>query len=136
MARHQKDAISPAAALRCFGGAETAAMTGFLLAAARWRLPVFVDGFCATAAALAARGVAPDALDTMLFAGCSTDPAWVLALATLGVTPLLQLEAEERSGFHGVLALHLVASVLLSVHTLTASLLAQREWEAQGEAQQ
>jgi nicotinate-nucleotide--dimethylbenzimidazole phosphoribosyltransferase len=87
-------------------------MTGFLLAAAYARLPVFADGFCGTVAALAARSVAPDSLDAVLFPGCSNDPAWLIALETLGVTPLLQLEATEGAGFHAVLALHLVASLL------------------------
>ena len=111
-ARHQLEAISPLAAVRCFGGVDLAVMTGFLLAAANARLPVFADGFCGTVAALAARSVAPDSLDAVLFPGCSNDPAWLIALETLGVTPLLQLEATEGAGFHALLALHLVACLL------------------------
>lgn len=110
--RHQLDAVSPLAAVRCFGGVDLAVMAGFLLAAASLRLPVFADGFCGAVAALVARSVAPDALDAVLFPGCSNDPAWLTALETLGVTPLLQFEASEGAGFHAVLALHLVAGIL------------------------
>jgi nicotinate-nucleotide--dimethylbenzimidazole phosphoribosyltransferase len=110
--RHQLDAISPLAAVRCFGGVDLAVMAGFLLAAAAARLPVFADGFCGAVAALVARSVAPDTLDAVLFPGCSSDPAWLAALETLGVNPLLQFEATEGAGFHTVLALHLVSNIL------------------------
>ncbi|MGD0577772.1 MAG: nicotinate-nucleotide--dimethylbenzimidazole phosphoribosyltransferase, partial [Bryobacteraceae bacterium] len=99
-------------------GVDLAVMTGFLLAAANARLPVFADGFCGTVAALVARSVAPDSLDAVLFPGCSNDPAWLIALETLGVTPLLQLEVTEGAGFQAVLALHLVSSILKSARLL------------------
>ena len=125
VARHQLDAISPLAALRCLGGAELAAMTGFILGAAWERLPVFADGFCAAVAALVARSVAPDSLDVVLFPGCSTDPAWISALETLDVLPLLQLEATEGAGFHAVLAMHLVAGILKCGRLLAAGVVAR-----------
>ena len=126
IARHQLDAISPLSALRFLGGAEIAAMTGFILAAAWERLPVFADGFCAAVAALVARSVAPDSLDVVLFPGCSTDPAWASALETLDVVPLLQLEATEGAGFHAVLAMHLVAGILKCGRLLAAGVVARR----------
>ncbi|MGO9241061.1 MAG: nicotinate-nucleotide--dimethylbenzimidazole phosphoribosyltransferase [Bryobacteraceae bacterium] len=116
--RHQLDAISPLAAVRCFGGLDLAVMAGFLLAAANARLPVFADGFCGAVAALVSRSVAPDSLDAVLFPGCSNDPAWLIALETLAVTPLLQFEASEGAGFHAVLALHLVSSILNTARLL------------------
>lgn len=131
LARHELDTISPLAALRFLGGAELAAMTGFILAAAWERLPVFADGFCAAVAALLARSVAPDSLDVVLFPGCSTDAAWMSALETLDVVPLLQLEATEGAGFHAVLAMHLVASVLKSGRMLAAGVVARRADEDQ-----
>ena len=117
-ARHQLEAVTPLETLRCFGGVDLAVMTGFILAAANARLPVFADGFCAAVAALVARSLAPDSLDTVLFPGCSNDSAWLAALETLGVTPLLQIEATEGAGFHAVLALHLVSGILKSARLL------------------
>jgi nicotinate-nucleotide--dimethylbenzimidazole phosphoribosyltransferase len=126
LARHQLDTLSPLSAVRCLGGAELAAMTGFILAAAGERLPVFADGFCAAVAALIARSIAPDSLDVVLFPGCSTDAAWLNALATLDVMPLLQVEATEGAGFHAVLAMHLVAGILKCGRILAAGVVARR----------
>ena len=126
LARRQLDAISPLSALRFLGGAELAAMTGFILAAAWERLPVFADGFCAAVAALLARSIAPDSLDAVLFPGCSADPAWMGALETLDVVPLLQLEATEGAGFHAVLAMHLVAGILKCGRLLAAGVVVRR----------
>ena len=126
IARHQLDAISPLSALRFLGGAEIAAMTGFILAAAWERLPVFADGFCAAVAALLARAVAPDSLDVVLFPGCSTDTAWKNVLETLEVVPLLELEATEGTGFHAILAMHLLAGVLKCGRLLAAGVVARR----------
>jgi nicotinate-nucleotide--dimethylbenzimidazole phosphoribosyltransferase len=131
LARHQLDTISPLAALRFLGGAELATMTGFILAAAWERLPVFADGFCAAVAALLARSVAPDSIDVVLFPGCSTDAAWLGALETLDVVPLLQLEATEAAGFHAVLAMHLVAGILKCGRLLAAGVVARRADEEQ-----
>jgi len=117
-ARHQSEAVTPLETLRCFGGVDVAVMTGFILGAANARLPVFADGFCAAIAALVARSLAPDSLDTVLFPGCSNDPAWIAALETLGVTPLLQIEATEPAGFHAALALHLVSGILKTTRLL------------------
>lgn len=135
IARHQLDAISPLAALRFLGGAELAAMTGFILSAAWERLPVFADGFCAAVAALIARSVAPDSLDVVLFPGCSTDPAWASVLETLDVVPLLQLEATEGAGFHAVLAMHLVAGILKCGRLLAAGVVARRVDEPEDQEQ-
>ena len=126
LARHQLDTVSPLSALRFLGGAELAAMTGFILAAAWERLPVFADGFCTAVATLIARSIAPDSVDVVLFPGCSTDAAWLTALETLGVVPLLQMEATEGAGFHGVLAMHMVAGILKCGRVLTAGVVARR----------
>jgi nicotinate-nucleotide--dimethylbenzimidazole phosphoribosyltransferase len=126
LAWHELVTVLPLSALRVLGGAELAAMTGFILAAAWEHLPVFADGFCAAVAALLARSVAPDSLDVVLFPGCSTDAAWLTALETLAVVPLLQMEATEGAGFHGVLAMHLVSSILKCGRMLAAGVVARR----------
>lgn len=133
LARHQLDTVSPLSALHFLGGAELAAMTGFILAAARERLPVFADGFCAAVAALIARSVAPDSLDVVLFPGCSADAAWWTALETLAVVPLLEVEATEGAGFHAVLAMHLVAGILKCGRLLAAGVVARRADEPESE---
>src|SRR5690625_1819005 len=60
--------------LRRLGGFELAALVGAFLAAAQAGMPVLVDGFIATSAALAAVRVQPGCRDWMLFAHCSREP--------------------------------------------------------------
>jgi nicotinate-nucleotide--dimethylbenzimidazole phosphoribosyltransferase len=124
--RNQTEALSAPRMLSFYCGADIAAMTGFLLASALFRLPVFVDGFCASAAALVARAIAPDSLDAMLFPGCSNDPAWILALQALEVTPLLRIDATESAGLHAVLAMRMVGDALKVARTLAVSVLSRR----------
>ena len=56
-----------------FGGCEIAMMTGAVLGAASQRRPVLVDGFIASAAALAAIRLAPAAFDYCVFAHQSAE---------------------------------------------------------------
>ncbi len=136
LARHQLDTVAPLSALRVLGSAELAAMTGFILAAAFERLPVFADDFTAAVAALLARSIAPDSLDVVVFPGCSSDPAWLKVLETLAVVPLLQLDATEGAGFHSAVAMHLVASVLKCGRLLAAGVVARRAAAEAGESVQ
>ena len=52
-------APEPLEVLRCVGGLEIAAMTGFILCAAANRMAVVCDGFISTAAAAVAYAIAP-----------------------------------------------------------------------------
>ena len=60
--RHQPDPADPIGVLAAFGGAEHAALAGFLVAAAARRVPVILDGVIAGAAALAAAALCPGAV--------------------------------------------------------------------------
>ncbi len=81
----------PLAILAALGGFEIATMTGFLLGAAERRLPVVVDGFISTSAALAASRLHPRVLDCLLFAHASAEPAHADMLSALGAEPVLNL---------------------------------------------
>jgi nicotinate-nucleotide--dimethylbenzimidazole phosphoribosyltransferase len=110
--RHSGETITALGALRCLGGFEIAVMTGFLLGAAGRRLPVMVDGFVSGAAALVARGFAPDSLDAAIFAHDSGDPAHGVLHATLGVEPQLHLDLRADSGCAAALVIHLLDTSL------------------------
>ncbi|HMW31703.1 MAG TPA: nicotinate-nucleotide--dimethylbenzimidazole phosphoribosyltransferase [Plasticicumulans sp.] len=81
----------PLAALREFGGFELAALSGAYLAAAQHGLPVLVDGFIASVAALAGLRLQPALADWLLYAHCSAEPGHRRVLAALGAEPLLDL---------------------------------------------
>jgi len=110
--RNQAEAISPFGALRSLGGLDFAALTGFLLGAAARRLPVILDGFCASAAALSARTFAPDSLDAAIFSHREPDPAHDLLLRHLAVDPVFDLQLRESEGFAAALTIQLLSTGL------------------------
>jgi nicotinate-nucleotide--dimethylbenzimidazole phosphoribosyltransferase len=105
---HQAEAINPFGVLRTLGGADIAAMTGFILGAATRRLPVIMDGFTAGAAALAARALAPDSLDALIFPHADPSRPHLYMLRFLSVEPLLDLRIHEEEGFGAALGLEML----------------------------
>lgn len=81
----------PLVALREFGGFELAALAGSYVAAAQHGLPVLVDGYIGSVAALAAVRLQPAVADWLLYAHRSAEPGHRHVLAALGAEPLLDL---------------------------------------------
>ncbi len=86
------------------GGFEIGAMAGVFLAAAARRLPVLVDGFISSAAALIARGLHPVAGEYMIAGHRSVEPGQAAALEVLGLEPVLDLGMRLGEGTGAVLA--------------------------------
>jgi len=107
LVRHRDviDAGDPVAKLAALGGFEIATMTGFLLGAAAERMPVVVDGFISSAAAVAAHAIAPAVLPYLLFSHVSAETAHRLLLDTLGVRPILDLDMRLGEGSGAALAM-------------------------------
>jgi nicotinate-nucleotide--dimethylbenzimidazole phosphoribosyltransferase len=103
------DALGVVAAV---GGLEIAAIAGAILGAAAHRVPVLVDGFISSAGALVARGLCPDAADYMIAGHCSAERGHRVALAHLGLTPLLDLDLRLGEGTGAVLAMYLAESAV------------------------
>jgi len=95
-------------ALRCLGGFEIAALAGAYVACAQQGLPVLVDGFITTAAALAACRMNPGVRDWLLFAHASAEPGHARLLAALDAEPLLRLEMRLGEGSGAATALPLL----------------------------
>ena len=89
------------------GGFEIAGLVGVILAAAAARVPVAVDGFISTAAALVAVSVAPAARHALFAAHRSAEPGHDVALAHLGLTPYLDLGLRLGEGTGAALFIHL-----------------------------
>ncbi|QOY90288.1 nicotinate-nucleotide--dimethylbenzimidazole phosphoribosyltransferase [Paludibaculum fermentans] len=106
--RNQTELLSPQGTLRSLGGFEIAAMTGFIIGAAARRLPVVIDGFVAGAAAMTARGLAPDCLDAVMFSHLSPDRAHAILLRFLSVEPVLDFRLRESAGLGAALAIQLL----------------------------
>jgi nicotinate-nucleotide--dimethylbenzimidazole phosphoribosyltransferase len=87
-------------AMRAVGGLELAALTGAALEAVRLRLPVLLDGYAVTVAALAAVRLDAAAGEVLIASHRSAEPGHALALDELGLEPLLDLRLRlgEASG--------------------------------------
>jgi len=98
----------PVALLRTAGGADLAAMAGFLAQSAVRRTPVLLDGLVVGAAALVAEELAPGASGWWLAGHRSGEAAHDLVLAHLQLTPLLDLGIRTGTGTGAVTALPLL----------------------------
>lgn len=94
--------------LAATGGADFAAMTGFLLQAAVRRLPVVLDGVVSAACALVAQRVAFRAPEWWRAGQASGEPAQAKAYDRLTLTPLQGLDIAMGEGVGALMALPLL----------------------------
>jgi nicotinate-nucleotide--dimethylbenzimidazole phosphoribosyltransferase len=100
----------PVETLASLGGFEHAGLAGFVLGAASRRVPVLLDGVIAGAAALVAQRLSPYAVDYCFAGHRSVEPGHALALAQLGLRPLVDLDLRLGEGTGAVLAFPIVES--------------------------
>ncbi|MBV9822407.1 MAG: nicotinate-nucleotide--dimethylbenzimidazole phosphoribosyltransferase [Actinobacteria bacterium] len=105
----------PARLLATAGGADLAAMTGFLLQAALRRTPVLLDGLVVSAAALVAQLANPRVVHWMRAAHLSAEPAHELALQRLELVPILLLEMRLGEGTGALVALPVLRAAALTL---------------------
>jgi nicotinate-nucleotide--dimethylbenzimidazole phosphoribosyltransferase len=94
------------------GGFEIAGLVGVVLAGAAHRIPVIVDGFIATAAALAAVRLAPAARYCLLASHRSAEPGHRHALTALGFEPYLDLGMRLGEGTGAALCIDLARAAV------------------------
>ncbi len=107
------NASTPMDVLAAVGGFEIAMMVGAMLQAASQRRVVLVDGFIASAAALVACRLAPQAQDYMVFCHVGAEHGHAALLAHLKATPLLGLGLRLGEGTGALLAWPLLQSAAL-----------------------
>jgi nicotinate-nucleotide--dimethylbenzimidazole phosphoribosyltransferase len=112
LAHNAPSTNDPLGVLAAVGGFEIATMAGFYLGAAESRLPVVVDGFIASSAALAAVAMAPEARDALIFAHCSAEKAHRLMLSRLGVRPMIDLEMRLGEGSASAIGINLMETAV------------------------
>ncbi|MDF2902111.1 MAG: nicotinate-nucleotide/dimethylbenzimidazole phosphoribosyltransferase [Phenylobacterium sp.] len=101
-------ATEPLEVLAQFGGLEIAMISGAILGAAAAGLPVLVDGFIVSAAALVAIRLDPACADYCIFAHRSAERGHEILLDALAAEPLLDLSMRLGEGTGALLALPLV----------------------------
>lgn len=102
----------PVDTLAKVGGYEIAGIVGLLLGAAAHRIPVVVDGFISTAAALIAVDIAPEVKNYLVAAHRSAESGHRIALAKLGLDPLLDLGMRLGEGTGAALGIGLVETAV------------------------
>ncbi|MCF6389122.1 nicotinate-nucleotide--dimethylbenzimidazole phosphoribosyltransferase [Mycobacterium sp. MBM] len=105
----------PVGLLRVCGGADLAAMAGFLAQAAVRRTPVLLDGVVVTAAALVADELAPGARAWWRAGHRSTEPAHTLALQRLDLEPIVDLGMHLGEGSGAAVALPVLRAAVATL---------------------
>ena len=102
---NQKDALDVLAKV---GGLEIAGLVGVILGAAANRVPVVIDGFISSAAALVASKLKPEILSYIIASHASMEAGHKLMMEVLGLKPALHLEMRLGEGTGAVLGMGVV----------------------------
>lgn len=120
LALHRDQLADPISILAHLGGFEIAAMAGAYVACAQQGLPMLIDGFISSSAALAASRVCPAAVDWMLLAHASAEPGHRAMAEAMGLRPLLDLGMRLGEGSGAAAAVPLLR-LACSLHAQMAT---------------
>ncbi len=107
---NKPDSQDPLDVLHKVGGLEIAGLSGVIMACARRRTPVVIDGFISSAAALVAAKIAPKSVNYMIASHLSAESGHSLALAEVGLTPMLHMNMRLGEGSGAVIAMNIIHS--------------------------
>jgi nicotinate-nucleotide--dimethylbenzimidazole phosphoribosyltransferase len=110
---HSPYCHDPLEALRRMGGFEVAALTAAYIRCAQLGIPVLVDGFITTAAALVATLMQPNVRDWLFLSHTSAEPGHVYAIQELKLRPLLDLGMRLGEGSGAAVAVSLLRTACL-----------------------
>jgi nicotinate-nucleotide--dimethylbenzimidazole phosphoribosyltransferase len=99
----------PLEVLREVGGAELVAVAAAVVAARMRSIPVVLDGYVVTAAAMPLAMITPGALDHCMVGHCSAEPGHRRLLERLNKRPLLDLDMRLGEGSGAMAAVPLIA---------------------------
>jgi nicotinate-nucleotide--dimethylbenzimidazole phosphoribosyltransferase len=106
--KNRPDKNDPLDVISKVGGFDIAAMTGLFLGGAIHRVPVLIDGFISSVAALCAMRLCPDAGDFMLASHVSGEPAGALLLEALGQKSFISAGMRLGEGTGAVAAMPII----------------------------
>ena len=105
---NRPDANDPLDVLTKVGGLEIGAMTGVILGAAAFRMPMVLDGFISGAAALLAHRFSPHVRDFLFASHLSAERGHRLMLDELNLVPVLDLQMRLGEGTGACLLMGLI----------------------------
>ena len=109
---NQPDPGQPLDVLKKVGGLEIAALTGVIIGAAARRVPVVVDGFISSAAALMACKMNQRCQDFLFASHLSQEPGHRIMLEYMGLQPILHLDLRLGEGTGAVLTFPIFEAVV------------------------
>ncbi len=118
------DPNDPIDVLAKVGGLEIAAMTGAMLAASANRIPILLDGFICTVAALVASKISKNSSGYMIAGHRSVEIGHETAMGILGKVPILDLNLRLGEGSGAAIAfpiLHSATLMLKEMATFTSA---------------
>ena len=104
--------------LAALGGFEIAGLAGVVLGAASRKVPVLLDGFIASTAALCAAKLAPRAAGYVIASHRSVEIGHTVVLEALGCEPLFDLAMRLGEGTGAALAMPMVDAALHLLHEM------------------
>jgi nicotinate-nucleotide--dimethylbenzimidazole phosphoribosyltransferase len=110
LALHCNKVDSPLESLRRLGGFEIVALTGAYLRCAQIGIPVLIDGFISTVAALMAVSMIPETQRWFIYSHVSEEKGHRIILQHLNARPLLDLQMRLGEGSGAAVAIHLLRS--------------------------
>ncbi|WP_289282947.1 MULTISPECIES: nicotinate-nucleotide--dimethylbenzimidazole phosphoribosyltransferase [unclassified Methylophaga] len=109
-AQRDKDALT---VLQTLGGFEIAAMVGAYLTCSKQGIPVLIDGFISTVAALIAEKIQAGCKDWFIYSHQSAEPGHQVVLEALNAEPLLKLDMRLGEGSGAAVAVPLLRQACL-----------------------
>ncbi|MCJ7806715.1 MAG: nicotinate-nucleotide--dimethylbenzimidazole phosphoribosyltransferase [Clostridia bacterium] len=132
---HKPDPSDPLGVLSLVGGLEIAALTGLILGAARRRIPIVVDGFISSTAALVAVKISTLAWYYLIPSHLSAESGHALLMDYLNLKPYLNMGMRLGEGTGAVLGMQLVeaaARITLEMATFEDANVSNKEDQGVG----
>ncbi len=102
------------------GGLDIAGMVGVMIAGAASKVPVVVDGYISTAAAIIAVTIEPKIKGYLICSHASNEKGACIASSLLGFKPILNLDMRLGEGTGAALAFNIIeAAVFMSKKMIT-----------------
>ena len=112
IALHRPDVADPIGVLSAVGGLEIAALVGVIVEAAVAGIPVVLDGFISTAAALVACALQPAVAPRLIAGHRSSEPGHRIVLEHLGLAPVVDLDLRLGEASGAALAMSIVVAAV------------------------
>jgi len=105
---NKPDPKDPVDVLAKVGGFDIAGLVGCFIGAARYRIPILIDGFISSTAALCAVSIKPEVRNYMFPSHGSAEPGSKKILEALGMEPFLNLDMRVGEGTGAAIAFQLI----------------------------